>query len=635
MTSAAPFRIAAASSVRGAARTLVSGGAGTAAGGAAALASAIAFSAGAGWATRSGIRAARAALPQLPALVPEILVERFLAGGLVSAAFLLVLGALTTSVSTLFLSAELDALVPLPVPHARLFGRQLSRTLLSASAPALLLVLPALAVAAASSPRPLLAASAGLAVVAAAFLGAGLAGAALALFLSADLEALVPLPFPHARLFGRQLSRTVLSASAPTLLLVLPVLIVGAAFSPRPLLAASAGLAVVTAVILGAGLAGCLLALLLVRLIPPRRARLFAAAVSALGLAAALFGVRGARPERLFDPVAALALLERFGSVAPARSPFDPFAAGAHAVTRVLFGDARGLSSALLLLAGSAAAAALVVRALAPLHLRLWQETREAAGRGGPAPGPRRPVRSLGAALLRAEAASLLRDASTPAQAGSLAAVFLLQILNLHLLPAGDASSRDVLAGLETGLALFLVAALSLRFGTPAVSSDGRSALLLRTLPLSPRRHLLVRTAVRVVPAAGAALVLVGATSVLLKPSPAAIAASFAAGLAGAAAIPALHVGLGALAPRYDAPGPVAVALGPAGLLALVLSTALALLSTLVVSAELRALGTALLSVSLDGGRLLALFLGGCALAAVLPLVLGGRALARKDLPGS
>ena len=126
MTSAAPFRIAAASSVRGAARTLVSGGAGTAAGGAAALASAIAFSAGAGWATRSGIRAARAALPQLPALVPEILVERFLAAGLVSAAFLLVLGALTTAVSTLFLSADLEALVPLPFPHARLFGRQLS-----------------------------------------------------------------------------------------------------------------------------------------------------------------------------------------------------------------------------------------------------------------------------------------------------------------------------------------------------------------------------------------------------------------------------------------------------------------------------------------------------------------------------
>jgi ABC-2 type transport system permease protein len=556
MTSASPpFRIAAANSLRGAARSAVSGGAGAAAGSVAALASALAFSAGTGWATWSGIRAARAVLPQLPALVPEVLVERLLAAGLVSAAFLLVLGTLTTAVSTLFLSP--------------------------------------------------------------------------------DTEALVPLPVPHARLFGRQLSRTVLSASAPTLLLVLPVLAVAAASSRQPLLAASAGLAFVTAVLLGAGLAGCTLALLLVRLVPPRRARLFAAAVSALGLVAALFGVRGARPERLFDPAAALALLERFGTVAPARSPFDPFAAGAHAMTQALFGDVHGLRAAVLLLAAAAALTAVVAQALAPLHLRLWQETREAAGRGDFSPGSRRPVRSPGAALFRAESASLLREASTPAQVGSLAAVFVLQILNLRLLPAGDASARDVLAGLETGLALFLVAALSLRFGTPAVSSDGRSALLLRTLPLSPRRHLLVRTAVRVVPAAAAALVLVGAAGVLLKPSPAAIASSFAAGLAGAFAIPALHVGLGALSPRYDAPGAVAVALGPAGLLALVLSTALALLSTLVVSGELRALGTALLHVPLDGGALTGLFLGACALAAVLPLVLGGRALARRDLPSS
>ncbi len=455
------------------------------------------------------------------------------------------------------------------------------------------------------------------------------------LFLSSDTETLVPLPIPHTRLFGRQLSRTVLSASAPMLLLVLPVLAVAAASSPRPLLAGTAGLSVLAAFLLGAGLVGCALALLLVRLVPPRRARLFAAAVSALGLSAALFGVRGTRPERLFDPVVALALLERFGTIAPSRSPFDPFAAGAHAVTQALFGDALGLRTAVLLLATSAAIAAIVATALAPLHLRLWQESREASCRESLARDSGRPVRSLGTALLRAETASLLRDASTPAQIGSLAAVFLLQILNLLLLPEGDSSSRDVLAGLETALALFLVAALSLRFGTPAVSSDGRAALVLRTLPLSPRRHLLVRTAVRVVPAALAVLVLVGASSAVLKPSPAAVAASLAAGLAGALAIPALHVGLGALSPRYDASSAVAVAVGPAGLFALVLSTALALFSALVVSGELRALGAALLHVPLGRVELTALFLGACALAAVLPLVLGSRALARRDLSGS
>jgi len=53
---------------------------------------------------------------------------------------------------------------------------------------------------------------------------------------------------------------------------------------------------------------------------------------------------------------------------------------------------------------------------------------------------------------------------------------------------------------------------------------------------------------------------------------------------AGGLAIPALHTGLGGLFPRYDASNPVAVALGPGGLFALVLSTGLALFSTLAVS---------------------------------------------------
>jgi hypothetical protein len=51
--------------------------------------------------------------------------------------------------------------------------------------------------------------------------------------------------------------------------------------------------------------------------------------------------------------------------------------------------------------------------------------------------------------LLRSEAASLLRDASTPAQLGSLAAVFLLDLMNVRLLPGANATQRDLVAGLH------------------------------------------------------------------------------------------------------------------------------------------------------------------------------------------
>ena len=553
MSLLSPGGVALANSAKGAGRALISGGVRGSFAAAAALGSAAAFGLGAALVTRAGLSAGRAALAQLPSLVPEYLVERLLFAGFLSAALLLILGTLTTAVSTLFLSSELEALVVLPIPHRRLFARQVWRTLLS--------------------------------------------------------------------------------ASAPTLLLAIPVFAVAAGSSSRPGLAAAASLTVLAALVLAAGVLGSLLALLLVRLVPPRRARLFSAAVSALGLAAALLGARGARPERLFDPVEALVLLENLGTTAPSSSALDPVSSAAHAVTRTLFGDAGGFTVAAGLLASSLAVTLVSTRAFATLHLRLWQEARESVASARTARG-RRPVRSLESALVRAESASLFRDASTPAQLGSLVAVLLLQLLNLRLLPSGDSASRDVLAGLQTGLALFLVSALSLRFCYPAVSSDGRSSLLLRTLPLSPVRHLAIRTAVRAVAAAVAALILIGASAAVVRPHPGAVAASLAAGLAGALALPALHVGLGALFPRYDAPNAIAVALGPGGIFALVLSTALAATSVFLVSGELRQLAATLLGVPLPPLALAA----GWTLAALAfglaPFLLGARSLAGRDLGG-
>jgi len=234
--------------------------------------------------------------------------------------------------------------------------------------------------------------------------------------------------------------------------------------------------------------------------------------------------------------------------------------------------------------------------------------------------------------LLRSEAASLLRDASTPAQIGSLAAVFLLDLMNVRLLPGADASARDLVAGLQTGLSLFLVSALSLRFAYPSVSSDGRAALVLRTLPLDPRRQLLFRWAVRALPAAGVALALTGASLLVLRPERTTSTLALGTALAGSLAIPALHVGLGALFPRYDAPNAVSVALSSGGLFALVFSTGLSLLSTLVVSNELRLLFGALLKIRLPPGPLLLLFLASTAAVAIVPMLLAARSLTTRDI---
>jgi len=463
------------------------------------------------------------------------------------------------------------------------------------------------------------------------FLGS-LTTAISTLFLSEELAALSALPFPHRRLVLRQALLTLALASAPTLLLAAPALLVAAGAGARPLLALFSSVLPLAGVVLLAGAAGIAAALLMVRVVPPRRARLLAAFLSATGLAVALLGFRAARPERLFDPLEALSVVTRLGTAPVSPPGLNPAAWAARAATRGLFGAAGGLLPGAALFLSGLVAFLLVPAALWRLHLHVFREAPPQGVRrvGEEQRGPE--ARSLAALLLRAEAASLLRDASTPAQLGSLAAVFLLDLMNVRPLPGADASARDLVAGLQTGLSLFLVSALSLRFAYPSVSSDGRAALVLRTLPLDPRRQLLARWAVRALPATAVALALTGASLLVLRPAGATSAVALLAAFAGGLAIPALHVGLGGVFPRYDAPNAVTVALSTGGVLALVFSTGLSLLSTLVVSEELRLLLGSLLKMRLSPWPLLLFFLASAAAVAIAPMALAARSLATSDL---
>lgn len=522
-----------------------------AAGALAVVASALAFVAGEYAGLAFLLRLGRSAVTQLPGLVPQVLLERLLLVGFAGAGALLLLGALTTAVSTLFLSEELLLRMALPIPHARLVLRQVAATIALASGPAILVALPAVVLAARSS-------ATGAAVLGAAFL----------------------------------------------------------------------------AVVVLAGAVGSALALAVVAVFPPRRARLLAAFLSAAGLAAAILGARGARPERFLDPVAALDLLLRAGT-APLPDPgANPVALAARAAARGLAGDGAGLFHALALLGGALLLVVLLSFLLAPLHLRLLRRSREEADEA-PRRSARREAVSAHRELVRAEVRTLLRDAATPAQLGTLAAVFVLDLLNLKLLPGGDAASRDVVHGLQAGLGLFLVSALSLRFAFPAVSTDGRAALLVRTLPLSPARHLLARWAVRAVPSLLAALLLAGASAAVLGASGFPLGAALAAAAVGGLAIPALQLGLGALFPRYDASNPVSVALGPGGLVAMALSTLLSLAPVLFVSEGLRSLLETLLGARLNAPLLLAAWCGATAGLAASAMAAAARRLPRADLPAS
>ena len=191
------------------------------------------------------------------------------------------------------------------------------------------------------------------------------------------------------RLVLRQALLTLALASAPALLLSMPALLVAAGASGRPLLAFVSGAVPLAGVMLLAGAAGIAAALLLVRLVPPRRARLLAAFLSATGLAVALVGFRAARPERLLDPVEALSVVTRLGTAPPSPPGLDPAAWAARAATRGLFGDTGGLLPGTALLLAGLAAFLLVPATLWRLHLHVFRESSTGSRRAGRPSAPR------------------------------------------------------------------------------------------------------------------------------------------------------------------------------------------------------------------------------------------------------
>ncbi len=136
----------------------------------------------------------------------------------------------------------------------------------------------------------------------------------------------------------------------------------------------------------------------------------------------------------------------------------------------------------------------------------------------------------------------------------------------------------------------------------------------------------------RLSPSATLAVFLSVATALQLGLEGPALRASLGLALLGGLALPALHVGLGSLFPRYGASNPVSVALGPGGLFALALSTGLSLASAPVVSRELRKLLEAVAGLGSTEAWLLPSWLALALGSALLPLLLGARSLGASDV---
>ena len=319
-------------------------------------------------------------------------------------------------------------------------------------------------------------------------------------FLADDLRLLMGAPVSAGRLFMARFTRTVGQASWMVIFFMAPILVaVGVASCAQPGFYLTAALAVVPFVVIPVAI-GAGMTLLLVNVLPARRARDLLMLTSLLFAAAIVLTLRFIQPERLMRVENLPDVTDFFATLQSPITPLLPsFWAG-----EVLFAGLQGGSD---LLHGAAlwttALAFTVVLAAAD---RRWHFAGYSRSQESPkarvtslrivdAVAHALPLSTVRRQLLVKDVKVFLRDVSQWLQLLPLFALVLLYLYNfraldLERIPYMSGVIKNVYALVNLGMAGFVVATVAVRFVFPAVSAEGSAFWLVRTSPISMRDFL-------------------------------------------------------------------------------------------------------------------------------------------------
>ena len=382
-------------------------------------------------------------------------------------------------------------------------------------------------------------------------------------FLSEDLRLLLAAPIPAGRLFLARFTRTVGQASWMVVMFVTPVLVgIGAARCAPPGFYVAAVLTVLPFAMIPVAV-GTAATLLLVNVLPARRARDILMLVSLAFAATLVLMLRFMQPERLLRVES---LPDVAGFFATLQSPVTPllpsFWAG-EALFAVLQGGQDLLHGAALW------TTALACTVLLGAADRRWHFAGYSRAQEAPKARVNQlrvidglarvlPLSAVRRQLLIKDAKVFLRDVSQWLQLLPLLALVLLYLYNFRALdldrvPYMSGFIKNVYALVNLAMAGFVLATVAVRFVFPAVSAEGDAFWVIRASPISLRDFLWSKFWTGLVPLLLFAEGLTIAANELMGVDPflkvvAAVAVAFMT-----FALVGLAVGLGARYPRFGA----------------------------------------------------------------------------------
>lgn len=317
---------------------------------------------------------------------------------------------------------------------------------------------------------------------------------------------------------------------------------------------------------------GAITIVLLVRYFPVQRVHQIVASMGILVISVAVIAFRASRPERFFRPITTddlarvlhaieLPSMERYPGTALA----DIMVAQAEGRTSFPF-PARIAIPAIALVV-------LFVVTATRIYFRAFVRARESMA---PAAIGASALTNIAdhfisrldlplRAMIAKEIRVLVRDVAQWSQVFLMAALMVLYMYNMRMLPLrGD--PRSVLVGYANiAMAGFIVAAICLRFAYPSVSAEGKAFWLTQTAPVSYRQLLIAKVVVYAVPLTVLSLLLTTFANIALDANRFVWIFTITGSSLLALTLVSLGVGLGALAPNFNAENPLQVGLSLGG----------------------------------------------------------------------
>ncbi len=346
-------------------------------------------------------------------------------------------------------------------------------------------------------------------------------------FLSRDLPWIRAAPVDWLSVYLARLTETLVSSSWMVVLMLVPMLTAYAnVYDGGWLFPALSVGALVPFLLIPAAL-GSATTLLLVRVFPARRSKDILGVVAIVAVALVIFLLRVLRPERLVNPESYRNLVDFMAALRAPSSPWLASQWGADALTGFLQGT---FDPFLLILLWTTAAGTVTVGAM--LHRSLYASCFTRAQEGN----ENRIRRNAGwiwfeqvlrtapiqrQQLVLKDVRIFFRDSTQWSQLIILGVLVVVYVYNIQVLPlnSGEMITRflvTLVVFLNLALSGFVLAAIAARFVFPALSLEGQTLWLLGSAPLKPETILGAKYWVGAVPMTALAVILTGATNLLL-----------------------------------------------------------------------------------------------------------------------